>query len=89
MCKFYRRGQKSIFNDTKFDIFGDKCLSQDLIFILGNIGPTLQLCQERQRGVGERGHLGLVCMDSGTTKPVQMVYYLITKENRAKIHQFT
>ena len=49
---FYRRSQKSIFNNTKFAIFGDKYLSQDLIVILGNTTP---LCQVRQRGVVERG----------------------------------
>ena len=38
--------QKSIFNNTKFAIFGDKYLSQDLIVILRNI---TQLCQVRQR----------------------------------------
>ena len=53
MCNaFYCRGQKSIFSNTKFDIFGDKYLSQDLIVILRNI---TQLCQVRQRGVGEGG----------------------------------
>ena len=54
MCNaFYCRVQKSIFNNTKFAIFGDKYLSQDLInVILGNI---TQLCQVRQRGVGEGG----------------------------------
>ena len=41
-----------IFNDTKFEIFGDNYLSQDLIVILPN---TTQLCQVRQRGVGEGG----------------------------------
>ena len=51
MCNaFYRRVQKSNFNNTKFAIFGDKYLSQDLIVILRNI---TQLCQVRQRGVGE------------------------------------
>ena len=49
---FYCRVQKSNFNNTKFAIFGDKYLSQDLIVILRNI--TL-LCQVRQRGVGESG----------------------------------
>ena len=49
---FYRRVQKSNFNNTKFAIFGDKYLSQDLIVILRNI---TQLCQVRQRGVGEGG----------------------------------
>ena len=53
MCNaFYCRVQKSIFNNTKFAIFGDKYLSQDLIVILRNI---TQLCQVRQRGVGEGG----------------------------------
>ena len=53
MCNnFYCRVQKSIFNNTKFAIFGDKYLSQDLIVILCNI---TQLCQVRQRGVGEGG----------------------------------
>ena len=51
MCNaFYCRVQKSIFNNTKFAIFGDEYLSQDLIVILRNIG---QLCQVRQRGVEE------------------------------------
>ena len=50
MCNaFYRRVQKSNFNNTKFAIFGDKYLSQDLIVIL------TRLCQVRQRGVGEGG----------------------------------
>ena len=40
---------KTIFKNTKFAIFGDKYLSQDLIVILPNI---TQLCQVRQRGVG-------------------------------------
>ena len=54
MCNaFYCRVQKSIFNNTKFAIFGDKYFSQDLInVILRNI---TQLCQVRQRGVGEGG----------------------------------
>ena len=53
MCNaFYCLVQKSIFNNTKFAIFGDKYLSQDLIVILRNI---TQLCQVRQRGVGEGG----------------------------------
>ena len=53
MCNaFYCRVQKSIFNNTKFAIFGDKYLSQDLIVILRNL---TQLCQVRQRGVGEGG----------------------------------
>ena len=48
MCDaFYCRIQKSIFNSTKFAIFRDKYLSQDLIVILRNI---TQLCQVRQRG---------------------------------------
>ena len=48
MCNaFYCRIQKSIFNSTKFAIFRDKYLSQDLIVILRNI---TQLCQVRQRG---------------------------------------
>ena len=42
--------KKSIFNNTKFAIFEYKYLSQDLIVILRNI---TQLCQVRQRGVGE------------------------------------
>ena len=51
MCNaFYCRLQKSIFYNTKFAIFGDKYLSQDLIVILRNI---TQLCQVRQRWVGE------------------------------------
>ena len=51
MCNaFYCRVQKSIINNTKFAIFGDKYLSQDTIVILPNI---TQLCQVRQRGVGE------------------------------------
>ena len=55
MCNaFYRRVQKSIFNNTKFAIFEDKYLSHDLIVILRNI---TQLCQVRQRGVGEGGTL--------------------------------
>ena len=33
---FYRQGQKSIFNNTKFDIFEDKYRSQDLTPILHN-----------------------------------------------------
>ena len=38
MCNaFYCRVQKSNFNDTKFALFGDKYLSQDLIVILRNI----------------------------------------------------
>ena len=54
MCNaFYRRVQKSNFNNTKFAIFGDKYLSQDLIVILRNI---TRLCQVRQRGVGEGGY---------------------------------
>ena len=53
MCNaFYCRVQKSIFNNTKFAIFGCKYLNQDLIVILRNI---TQLCQVRQRGVGEGG----------------------------------
>ena len=53
MCNaFYRRVQKSNFNNAKFAIFGDKYLSQDLIVILRNITG---LCQVRQRGVGEGG----------------------------------
>ena len=53
MCNaFYRRVQKSNFINTKFAIFGDKYLSQDLIVILPNI---TRLCQVRQRGVGEGG----------------------------------
>ena len=53
MCNaFYCRVQKSIFNNIKFAIFGDKYLSQNLIVILRNI---TQLCQVRQRGVGEGG----------------------------------
>ena len=53
MCNaFYCRVQKSIFNNTKLAIFGDKYLSQELIVILRNI---TQLCQVRQRGVGEGG----------------------------------
>ena len=53
MCNaFYRQVQKSNFNNTKFAIFGDKYLSQDLIVILRNI---TRLCQVRQRGVGEGG----------------------------------
>ena len=53
MCNaFYCRVQKSIFNDTTLAIFLDKYLSQDLIVILRNI---TQLCQVRQRGVGEGG----------------------------------
>ena len=49
MCNaFYCRVQKSIFNNTKLAIFGDK----DLIVILPNI---TQLCQVRQRGVAEGG----------------------------------
>ena len=53
MCNaFYCRVQKFIINNTKFVIFGDKYLSQDLIVILRNI---TQLCQVRQRGVGESG----------------------------------
>ena len=40
------------YNNTKFAIFEDKYLSQDLIVILLNITP---LCQVRQRGVGEGG----------------------------------
>ena len=66
MCDaFYCRVQKSIFNNTKFAIFGDKYLSQDLINVtLGNI---TQLCQVRQRGVGEGGEhwacsIALVCV---------------------------
>ena len=49
---FYCQVKKSIFNNKKFAIFGDKYLSQDLIVILRNI---TQLCQVRQRGVGEGG----------------------------------
>ena len=49
---FYCRVQKSIFDNTKLAIFGDKYLSQDLIVILRNI---TQLRQVRQRGVGEGG----------------------------------
>ena len=53
MCNaFYCRVQKSNFDNTKFAIFGDKYLSQDLIVILRNI---TRLCQVRQRGVGEGG----------------------------------
>ena len=53
MCNaFYFRVLKSIFNKKNFAIFGDKYLSQDLIVILHNI---TQLCQVRQRGVGEGG----------------------------------
>ena len=53
MCNaLYCQVQKSIFNNTKFAIFGDKYLSQDLIVILPNI---TQLSQVRQRGVGEGG----------------------------------
>ena len=54
MCNaFYCRVQKSNFNNTKFAIFEDKYLSQDLIVILRNITP---LCQVGQRGVGEGGY---------------------------------
>ena len=50
MCNaFYCRVQKSIFIKTKFAIFRDKYLSQDLIVILRNI---TRLCQVSQRGVG-------------------------------------
>ena len=50
MCNaFYRRVQKS---NTKFAIFGDEYLSQDLIVILRNI---TRLCQVRQRGAREGG----------------------------------
>ena len=53
MCNaFYCRVQKFIFNNKKFAIFEDKYLSQDLIVIFRNI---TQLCQVRQRGVGEGG----------------------------------
>ena len=53
MCNaFYYRVQKSNYNNTKFAIFGEKYLSQDLIVILGNI---TRLCQVRQRGVREGG----------------------------------
>ena len=53
MCNaFYCRVQKSIFSNTKSAIFGDKYLSQDLIVILRNV---TQLCQVKQRGVGEGG----------------------------------
>ena len=53
MCNvFYCRVQKSNFNNTKFAIFGNKYLGQDLIVILRNI---TRLCQVRQRGVGEGG----------------------------------
>ena len=53
MCNaFYCRVQKYNFNNTKFAIFGDEYLSQDLIVILRNLTG---LCQERQRGVGEGG----------------------------------
>ena len=47
---FYCQVQKSNFNNTKFAIFKDKYLSQDLIVILRNI---TWLCQVRQRGVRE------------------------------------
>ena len=44
---------KNLFlHNTKLAIFLDKYLSQDLIVILRNI---TQLCQVRQRGVGEGG----------------------------------
>ena len=57
MCNaFYRRVQKSNFNNTEFAIFGDKYLSQDLIVILRNI---TRLCQVRQRGVGANQYIGL------------------------------
>ena len=53
MCNaFYCRVQKSNLNNTKFAIFGDKYLNQDLIVILRNI---TRLCQVRQRGAGEGG----------------------------------
>ena len=53
MCNaFYCLVQKSILINTKFAIFGDKYLSQDLIVILRNI---TQLRQVRKRGVGEYG----------------------------------
>ena len=55
MCNaFYCRVQKSIFNNTKSAIFGDKYLSEDLIDI-GLLRNITQLCQVRQRGVGEGG----------------------------------
>ena len=49
---FYCRVEKTNFNNTKFAIFGDQYLSQDLIVILRNITG---LCQVRQRGVREGG----------------------------------
>ena len=51
MCNaFYRRVQKSNFNNTKFAIFEDKYLSQDLIVILRNIVSSVS--SEAERGGG-------------------------------------
>ena len=58
MCNaFYCPGQKSILNNTKFAIFGDKYLSRDLIIVI--LRSITQLCQVRQRGVGEEGEASL------------------------------
>ena len=66
MCNaYYCRVQKFIFNNAKFAIFGDKYLSQNLIVILRN---TTQLCQVRQRGVGEGG--GRAATDCCRSQPL-------------------
>ena len=46
---FYRQGQKSTFNNTEFNIYEDKYLSQDLTSILHN---TLDVSGGRRRGGG-------------------------------------